>query len=283
MRSGTERLTGRQLDGRRDAKFVFGAYVQVHPTATNNSMDGRTTAAIALLPTGNLDGSWYFLNIKTWSVFVRNTATALAIPDPVLDVLNRKADKDWGTRKQKLAVNTWKTAAADSDDESEIEEEEDAAAVAEYEAVAQLEPARIIPMDAGLDLDPEDVPTEDDEDSDDSSVESDDSAVEYEVAALPPATIDDIFDRALDTDCDDDDSQPVRDSSPPAGVAAEPAAAADTDVEAAIGHHDDPQEQAPIAGVAEPTGPWQGRLRPRRQRASSACAVTRLVFHSPVA
>ena len=40
-------------------KHAFGDYVHAHDNQSDNTMKSRTEAAIALLPTGNRDGSWY--------------------------------------------------------------------------------------------------------------------------------------------------------------------------------------------------------------------------------
>ena len=46
--SPKERLTGRKIDEIKDLKHEFGEYVQIH-------------AGIALLLTGNADGTWWYL------------------------------------------------------------------------------------------------------------------------------------------------------------------------------------------------------------------------------
>jgi hypothetical protein len=54
--SPREILTGLKLDYNKHCKLEFGAYVQVHEDH-DNTMQTRTTGAIALRPTGNAQGA----------------------------------------------------------------------------------------------------------------------------------------------------------------------------------------------------------------------------------
>lgn len=59
-------VTGRQPLNFNNLKVTFGTFVQIHlhnhPT---NTMQPRTINAIALNPTGNTQGSYYFMNLDT--------------------------------------------------------------------------------------------------------------------------------------------------------------------------------------------------------------------------
>ena len=93
--NSTDNLTPRErLFGRRNdkawLKHSFGDYVQVHDEYTSNKMKPRTQGAIALMPTGNLSGTWTYLNLITWRTVRRNGATALPMPNEVIEYINMK-------------------------------------------------------------------------------------------------------------------------------------------------------------------------------------------------
>ena len=67
------------------AKVEFGTYVQVHEKH-NNSMESRTSGAIALRPSGNEQGGHYFLSLHTGKRVLRNHWTVLPMPNDVVDV-----------------------------------------------------------------------------------------------------------------------------------------------------------------------------------------------------
>ena len=83
-------LTGQQVDYKRHCHYQFGEYVQTHEEH-NNSMNPRTVGVIALRPVGNGQGSFYFLSVTTGRVLNRLHATALPMPDDVIDKLHRMA------------------------------------------------------------------------------------------------------------------------------------------------------------------------------------------------
>ena len=83
-------LMGQQVDYKHHCHFQFGEYTQTHEEH-NNSMNPRTVGAIALRPVGNGQESFYFLSIATGRVLNRLHATALPMPDDVIDKLHRMA------------------------------------------------------------------------------------------------------------------------------------------------------------------------------------------------
>ena len=83
-------LTGQQVDDKRHCRFQFGEYTQTHEEH-NNSMNPRTVGALALRPVGNGQGSFYFLSVATGRVLNRLHATALPMPDEVIEKLHRMA------------------------------------------------------------------------------------------------------------------------------------------------------------------------------------------------
>ena len=83
-------LTGQKLDYKRHCRFQFGEYTQTHKEH-NNSMNPRTVGALALRPVGNGQGSFYFLSISTGRVLNRLHATALPMPDDIIEKIHRMA------------------------------------------------------------------------------------------------------------------------------------------------------------------------------------------------
>ena len=77
-------ITGQNLDYNRHCRFQFGEYVQTHEQH-DNSMNPRTVGALALHPTGNVQGSFYFMSISTGQVLNRLHTTPLPMPDEVVD------------------------------------------------------------------------------------------------------------------------------------------------------------------------------------------------------
>ena len=51
----------------------------------------RTSGAIAHMPSGNLEGSWYFYLLHNGQVVKRNKATSMHITDDIIAYLNSKA------------------------------------------------------------------------------------------------------------------------------------------------------------------------------------------------
>jgi hypothetical protein len=61
-------MTGRSAPKYNDMKIEFGAYAQVfEDNKPTNTSRARTTGAIALTPTGNTQGDYFFLSLATGS------------------------------------------------------------------------------------------------------------------------------------------------------------------------------------------------------------------------
>lgn len=132
-RSPTEKLRGKTLDAKTDLKLGYGDYCEVSDDETDNTMASRSRGALALMPTGNRQGSWYFYLLSTGKVVRRNKATPLPMPENVIDFINKKAENEIakGRRvgKDGLNLGTWDTAyiASDSDGEEEEESQDETA------------------------------------------------------------------------------------------------------------------------------------------------------------
>ena len=83
-------MNGIKLDYSKHCRFSFGSYVQVHdePIPTN-SPTARTVGAITLGPTGNLQGGYKFLNLRTGKKITRRNWTHLPIPLEVIERVNK--------------------------------------------------------------------------------------------------------------------------------------------------------------------------------------------------
>ena len=83
-------VTGSKIDFDKHCKLQFGTYVQVHEQH-NNSMMPRTSGAIALRPTGNAQGSYYFLSLHSGKRIARNNWTVLPMPAEVIATIHQLA------------------------------------------------------------------------------------------------------------------------------------------------------------------------------------------------
>ena len=64
-------IVGTNVSYLRHCKYQFGEYVQTHKEH-DNSMMPRTIGALALHPTGNVQGSFYFFSLSTGRVIARS-------------------------------------------------------------------------------------------------------------------------------------------------------------------------------------------------------------------
>lgn len=76
-------VTGHTIDYNKHCRYHFGEYVQTHEEH-NNSLNTRTIGAIALRPTGNHQGGYYFMSLVTGRVVNRLHATKLPMPIEVI-------------------------------------------------------------------------------------------------------------------------------------------------------------------------------------------------------
>ena len=86
-------VTGLGVDYNLHCKLECGSYVQTHESHSNN-MEPRTIGALALRPTGNVQGGFYFYNLATGCVISRRQWTCLPMPTEVIDIVHTLAEKD---------------------------------------------------------------------------------------------------------------------------------------------------------------------------------------------
>ena len=80
-------LTGRRIQFDKHVRSEFGAYVQTHEQH-DNSLQSRTTGAICLGPTGNAQGTHYFMSLNTGKLITRHRWTELPTPNDVITRVN---------------------------------------------------------------------------------------------------------------------------------------------------------------------------------------------------
>jgi hypothetical protein len=89
------KLTGKVLDFSTDCQLEFGDYVQANEENTViNSMKARTFPAICLGPVGNIQSSYYFMNLETWEVVKRRSWVLMPLPKEFIDKINAKAMRE---------------------------------------------------------------------------------------------------------------------------------------------------------------------------------------------
>ena len=75
-------LVGYEITYRHHVRLPFGSYAQVHEEHDNRMVD-RTTGGICLGPTGNRQGSHWFLSVATGQRLIRRNWTELPMPREV--------------------------------------------------------------------------------------------------------------------------------------------------------------------------------------------------------
>jgi len=81
---------GTTINYDKHCRVPFGTYVQFHKQH-NNSMVSHTSGAIALRPSGNAQGSYYFLNLHSGKRIIRNNWTVLLMPNEVINTIHQLA------------------------------------------------------------------------------------------------------------------------------------------------------------------------------------------------
>ena len=96
----------------------------VHMYKHINSMDLRTSGAIAIRPSGNEQGGHYFLSLHTGKRILRNNWTILPMPNDVVDAIHRLS----AASKQAVGITFMdrdSNILTDDDEEDETEEAEE--------------------------------------------------------------------------------------------------------------------------------------------------------------
>ena len=83
-------ITGQLLDYHKHCRYKFGKYVQTHEEH-DNSLLSCTVGAIALRPTGNQQGGYFFMSLHTGRIINRLHATKLPMPAEVITRVDQLA------------------------------------------------------------------------------------------------------------------------------------------------------------------------------------------------
>ena len=88
-------VLGRPDLTQKELLLEFGTYVQVHlhPSVSNTTAP-RTVEEIALGPSGNVQGGWYFQNLETGDQLYARSWTELSVPDHVIQRVNDIAKEE---------------------------------------------------------------------------------------------------------------------------------------------------------------------------------------------
>jgi hypothetical protein len=90
-------IAGLKVNYTKHCRLEFGTYVQIHKEH-DNSMATRTSGAIALRPTGNDQGGYFFFSLTTGRRLNRNRWTSLPMPTDVIERIHNMARRGHAPR-----------------------------------------------------------------------------------------------------------------------------------------------------------------------------------------
>ena len=120
-------VTGLVIDYDKHCRIEYGQYVQTHEKH-DNTMATRTIGALALRPTGNLQGGHYFFSLMTGKRLHRTHWTELPMPAEVKDrvhALARRANAYRGLAFTDSDDNDLDALFPDDDDDSDYDPDDD--------------------------------------------------------------------------------------------------------------------------------------------------------------
>ena len=120
MMSPKEIITGFEVDFMNHCKLKFGDYIQTHEEH-NNDLRACTFGALALQPTGNNQGGYYFYSLTTGWVISQQRYTRLPMPKEVVDQIHHKAQQD--NVATGLTVQDWYQEVIPDPDEDDDNDE----------------------------------------------------------------------------------------------------------------------------------------------------------------
>jgi hypothetical protein len=118
--SPRELVTGLGIDYLKHCRLECGAYAQVHEEH-DNSMASRTVGAIAMRPTGNAQGGYYFFSLNTGRILNRNRWTELPMPTEVIERVHALAARG----SENLRFTDGRGGVYDDDDDDYTPEDAD--------------------------------------------------------------------------------------------------------------------------------------------------------------
>ena len=132
-------VTGEDINFHKHCQYEFGQYVQVHEPH-NNTMQPRTVGAIALRPTGNKQGGYYFMSLVTGRILNRAKATILPMPEGIekrVAALTATQDQypelAFGNRDNRITMVNFEDLGYNEDDDEDYVVHEDFDEVLRYD------------------------------------------------------------------------------------------------------------------------------------------------------
>ena len=124
------KFTGRKPLYKKELGLAFGTYVECYdPACESRSIDSeRSEPCIALYPTGNANGSWWFLNLKTKRRVRRTNWQIMVTTDLIINTMNEYANENVGQQDSSEVLLF---------EEDELHEETDDVAVDEVDGVVE--------------------------------------------------------------------------------------------------------------------------------------------------
>ena len=103
------------MDFKKHCKLDSGEYVEVHdePSPTNG-MRSRTRSCITLVPTGNLQDTYKFMDINTGAKLKKLSWTCITMPCAVIGKIMRRVERE--KRDGGWRVQNWNNKELDFDD-----------------------------------------------------------------------------------------------------------------------------------------------------------------------
>ncbi len=165
-----ELMTGIKIDFNKHIRAEFGEYVQVHEEH-DNTMQARTTGAIATKPTGNAQGGFWFYSLTTGRMLDRRRWTPLPMPQDVIERITVLArNNPAGMRFTNMRNEPVYDIDDDSDDDSDYDPDEEEDDDDDYDDfIAGVEVPHVYPPDPPdeNESDDEHQPNQDDDDDED--------------------------------------------------------------------------------------------------------------------
>lgn len=102
----------------------------------------RTTGAIALQPTGNLQGGYRFLNLNTGKIIARQHFTPIPMTEKVIARVHALASRDGFTKPMRMDIVNLEDSDSEEEeeDQEEIKEEQEEPQALDLEKMADFQP-----------------------------------------------------------------------------------------------------------------------------------------------
>ena len=86
-------VMGNQLTYSEHCRCTYGIYVQTHEEGSSDTNEERAVDAICLGPTGNIQGTYTFMNLATGQIIYRRKWIEVPAPDWVIKRINDTGKK----------------------------------------------------------------------------------------------------------------------------------------------------------------------------------------------